>query len=173
MNQLFQPPGHFLFNAADWHDCYADWSWYNQLTEIGEKSDAVKISALLYNIGTLNAEKVMQTFQYGKKRIPDPGNEPATKQVDEKDTCYEVVFRLFEHHYVPKINVVNKSAKFNKWIQGDESIDSFLIDLLQLVISCDYQARTSMSWTSLSQVYATRSYRRSYSSWQTSISIKL
>lgn len=110
MNQLFQPPGHFSFNATDWHDWSADWRRYIQLTEISEKSDAIKISALLYNMGTRKAEKVMQTFQYGKKRIPDPANEGSTKQVDEKATCYEDVMSKFEHHYVPKINVVNKSS---------------------------------------------------------------
>ena len=81
----------------------------------------------------------MQTFQYGKKRIPDPANEGSTKQVDEKATCYEDVISKFEHHYVPKIDVVNESAKFNKRVQGDESIENFLIDLQQLVISCDYE----------------------------------
>ena len=34
---------------------------------------------------------------------------------------------------------MNESAKFNKRSQGDESLNSFLIDLQQLVISYDYQ----------------------------------
>ena len=68
----------------------------------------------------MGTRKAMQTFQYGKKRIPDQENEATTKQVDEKDTCYEDVISKFEHHYVPKINVMNERAQFNKRVQGDE-----------------------------------------------------
>ena len=97
MNHLFKTFGLFSFNAADWPDWYADWKHYIQLNEISTKSDAAKISALLYNMGTFKAE-VMQTFQYDKKRISHPGNEPYTNEVDEKDTCYEDVIKMFDNH---------------------------------------------------------------------------
>ena len=141
---LFQPPGQFSFKPADWLDWYADWKRYIALTEIDQKADATKISALLYNMGTRKAEKVMQTFKYGKKRVPNPAHAndaelPATIEVDEKATVYDDVIGKFDHHYVPKINIVNESANFNKRVQRGETIDSFLIDLQQLVIKCDYQ----------------------------------
>ena len=41
----------FLIQRRDWHDWYTDWRWYIQVIEIGEKSNAEKISALLYNMG--------------------------------------------------------------------------------------------------------------------------
>lgn len=111
-----------------------------ELVEIDQKPDKMKISALLYNMGTRKAEKVMQTFKYGKKRIPD-ANEPARiVEVEEKDTCYEDVLNKFDRHFIPRVNIVNESAKFNKRCQqSGESVDDFLIDLQQLVQKCEYQ----------------------------------
>ena len=143
MTNLYKPPGQFSFNASDWPDWYADWKRYVLLTEINAKDDIHKINALLYHMGTRRAERVMQTFSYGEKTVPnsrvrDSGQSP-TIQEAEKDTCYADVIKKFDGHYSPKVNVVNESTNFNKRVQGDESIDSFLIDLQQLVLKCEYQ----------------------------------
>ena len=94
-------------------------------------------------MGTRKAERVMQTFKYGKKWAPNPARAdnaeaPETIEVDEMATVYNNVISKFDNHYVPKINIVNESANFNKRVQGDELINSFLIDLQLLVLKCDY-----------------------------------
>ena len=82
----------------------------------------------------------MQTFRYGKKKTEHPSNEGEYIEVDEKDSCYEDVIQKFNEHYVPRVNIVHESIVFNKRVQSaTESVDDFLIDLEQLVLSCDYE----------------------------------
>ena len=69
-----KPPEHFSFNSTDWIDWYADWEQYLILSELERKTDAVKISALLYTMGTRKAQKIMRTFRYGKKRVEENEN---------------------------------------------------------------------------------------------------
>ena len=94
-------------------------------------------------MGTRRAEKVMQTFTYGKKSVPNPRKkqptDPDTIEIDESKDCYADVVGKFNKHYSPKINVVNESANFNKRVQKDEIIDSFLIDLQHMVLKCEYE----------------------------------
>ena len=135
-----EPPKRFTFEAKDWPDWYADWKQYIIISEIQGKTDEVKISTLLYTMGTRKAQKIMQTFRYGKKRTEHPSNEGEYIEVDEKDSCYEDVIQKFNEHYVPRVDIVHESIVFNKRVQSaTESVDDFLIDLEQLVLSCDYE----------------------------------
>jgi len=98
---------------------------------------------------------------------------PATKQVDEKDTCSEDVIRKFRTPLRSKNQRCEWKCKFNKRVQGDESFDCFLIDLQQLVISCDYQDQDWQVRDLLIAGLHVEKLKEKISSWQTLISIKL
>ena len=82
------------------------------------KTDEIKISTLLYTMGPRKAQKIMQTFRYGKKKTEHPSNEGELNwtlnniEVDEKDSCYEDVIQNFNEHYVPRVNIVHESIVF-------------------------------------------------------------
>ena len=59
--------------------------------------------------------------------------------------CYEDVLSKFNNHFIPQVNIVNESKVFNTRCQGPtESIDSFVVDLQKLVVSCEYQDEDRM-----------------------------
>ena len=55
-----------MFEARDWPDWYAEWQQYIIISVIQGKTDEIKISTLLYTMGTRKAQKIMQTFCYDR-----------------------------------------------------------------------------------------------------------
>ena len=141
----YVPPPKYSFIAAEWEEWSREYKRYARLIKVVTEPDDRRIDSLLYQMGNAKAERIMKTFKYGKKTVPNPEHEhdnskPATKKVDEKSTCYEDVFAKFQHHFVPKVNIVNESTVFNLRKQKTaESIDDFVVDLEKLVQTCDYQ----------------------------------
>jgi hypothetical protein len=142
---IYKSPDVFSFKATEWEAWIVSWKRYRKLTKIDKEDDETQIDALIYHLGTQKAENIMATFKNGKKTAPNPAHAkdaeaPAMIQVDEKATVYADVLSKFQNHFVPKVNIVNESAVFNKRKQGvDECADDFIIDLQRLVLTCDYQ----------------------------------
>ena len=142
---IIKPPEKFSFLAKDWKPWFADGNRYRRLSKLKDEVESDQIDSLIYHMGSRDAENLMRTFKYGKRTVPNPAHEhnrrqPETIEVNESPDCYEDLADKFNSHYVGKVNTVNESTIFNKRKQAQgESIDSFIIDLERLVLTCDYQ----------------------------------
>ena len=144
-NFQFQPPKPFSFISKEWQDWYSSYRSFTKLTNICKENEETQIVSLTYHMGTREAEAIMKTFKYGKKTIQDPNDANETVKVDESDKCYEDVLNKFNNHFIPQVNIVNESKVFNTRCQGPkESIDSFVVDLQKLVVSCEYHDEDRM-----------------------------
>ncbi len=145
-SSLFKAPENFSFRAADWEGWIAQYRRYSRLMEYTTKSQTVQCDSLIYHMGTQSAESIMKTFKWGKIRYPNPeydpdnpADRPATLERDESAQIYSDLEGKFQAYYVPSVNVINESTVFNKRVQGEnESIDSFIVDLEKLVLTCSY-----------------------------------
>ena len=87
----FDPPPKFTFKANDWECWIQDYGRFRIASKIHREEGEVQRDTLLYCMGSKQAEEVMQTFKWEKKRIPNPENAEETIEVDEMDTDYDVL----------------------------------------------------------------------------------
>lgn len=135
----FDPPPKFSFKAEEWRDWLADFKRFAGVIKLSSEAGETQRDTLIYHMGTRQAESIMQGFRWGKIRVQDPANNDRTIEVDETDTMFDVLIQKFTDHFVPAVNQINESLKFNKRVQGpSETVDQFVVDLQNLVKTCGY-----------------------------------
>ena len=132
-------PAPFSFKPEDWKDWKSEFLRYRGRTKLDQDAGSVQRDALIFYMGTKQAEQIMGTFTWGKVRIPNPAVQGQTIEVDEVDTMFTVLVNKFENYFVPQVNVINESTVFNTRVQNaGETVESFARSLQDLVKTCDY-----------------------------------
>lgn len=116
------PPSKFDFsNPVAWPQWRKRFERFMAVSGQNLKSDSDKIDILMYTLGE-DSEQIMLQFE----NIP---------------TTYIQALSEFEHHFIPRRNIIFERYKFNTRMQlPGEPIENFITNLHSLAEHCNYQS---------------------------------
>lgn len=135
----FDPPGKFSFRSNEWEDWLQDFQRFRIASKLHKEDGDVQRDSLLYCMGSKKAEQVLNTFKWGKTRVPNPADARQTIEVDETDTMYDILVKKFTDYFIPRRNLIHERSLFNQCVQkSNETVEEFVRELQERVKNCGY-----------------------------------
>jgi transposase InsO family protein len=130
----FEPPSPLDFSSQtlsmDWKKWQSKFARYRLATKLDKEDGIVQVSQLLYAMGD-EAETIYETYNW-------PG--PAAAGDPEPKEVYEEVTKMFNEHFIPKLDTVHERDMFvTRKQQPGETVESFLRALHTLFQKCNYE----------------------------------